>query len=255
MQVVGAVALGLLVGLIMGGLGGGGAILMVPALVYLLGQTAHQAVAGSVVVVGAAAVTGVLSYARGHQLRWRLGLAFGGVGMIGSYVGTLLSRAVPARPLLIGFAAIMVVSSILLLRAPAGTDATVEEQQAARARRRSPVAVGVAGFAVGLLTGFFGVGGGFVIVPAMVLLFGLSMTQAAGTSLLVIAINSAAALLARLGDGHLDWAVMGPVTVAAMVGSVLGKSLAGRLPQRAQQRAFAALLLAVGLFVAVDNLF
>ncbi|GHH69347.1 hypothetical protein GCM10017673_19670 [Streptosporangium violaceochromogenes] len=125
------------------------------------------------------------------------------------------------------------------------------------ARRRTAATVTkvtLAALGVGFLTGLFGVGGGFVIVPALVLTLGLPMPAAVGTSLLVIAINSAASLAARAGQAHLDWAVVLPLTLTAVAGSVVGRRIAGRLPGATLTRAFAVLLLAVAACVAAGSL-
>lgn len=265
------VAIGLTIGLVLGGLGGGGAILTVPALVFLVGQGPAEATGGSLVIVGLAALAGVASHVRAGSVSWRTGLTFGVAGVPAAYVGSRLSAAIAPDRLLLAFAVLMVVVAVAMLRPGPSRDrmaaARGEEPSVAAStggggarsavaertevRRASwPVVIG-AGLGVGLLTGFFGVGGGFVIVPALALLLRLPMALAVGTSLIVVAINSAAALVSRLGHTELDWAVIVPVTAAAMVATLLGRRLAVRLPADRLKRAFAVLLVLVAGYTGV----
>lgn len=229
-----AIAAGLLIGVSLGALGGGGSILTVPALVYLLGLTPHQATTASLLVVGVAAVVGALAHARGGRVRLKTGAMFGALGVAGSYAGSLISAAVPANVLLAGFGLLMLAVAILMLvrrpgHAPPGAGPAVS------AGRWRVVLVVAAATGVGMVTGFFGVGGGFVVVPALVLVLGFDMPTAAGTSLVVIAVNSAAALAARAGHGGLvlDWRLVGVFGAAVLGGALAGGGLAGRAsPQR-----------------------
>ena len=281
-----ALGLGVLIGAFLGALGGGGAILTVPALVYLLHQSAQDATTSSVIIVGAAAVTGMIGYARAGHVRWKLGLMFGAAGILTAYAGTALNRHINQHYLLIGFAVVMLAAATaMLLRSRTGTTAPVAApvtagrasslpSPTAFARTATTDSTGsephtagpspwyarpglkivLAGLAVGFLTGFFGVGGGFVIVPALVLLFGLSMPVAAATSLLIIAINSVVSLAARVSTAHFDWSIIVPFTIAAMLASLVGKLIAGRLPDKILTGAFAVTLIAIGVFVAVQNI-
>ncbi len=242
-----AIAAGLLIGLSLGALGGGGSILTVPALVYLLGQSPHQATAASLLVVGLAAVVGAIAHARAGRARLRTGAVFGLLGVLGSYVGSVASAAVPARLLLAGFAVLMlVVAATMILRrrrAPRLSGPAPDE----RSRTRQAVVVAAAATGVGLVTGFFGVGGGFVVVPALVLALGFDMPVAAGTSLVVIALNSAAALATRAAHGalSLDWALVAIFTGAAVLGTLAGTRLAGRVNPQRLSAAFTLLIVVV----------
>ena len=285
-----ALVLGLVIGAFLGALGGGGAILTVPALVYLLGQSARDATTSSLIIVGAAAVTGMIGYARSGHVRWRLGVMFGIAGTAAAYAGTAVNQQVDQHYLLISFAVVMGLAATgMLLRASnqkpvlamvsvGGATSTVPESQPEvgtvttgstppagdaptrftefgdGSRWNFAAKVLIAGLGVGFMTGFFGVGGGFVIVPVLVLLFNLPMPVAAATSLLIIAINSAASLVARAGTGHFHWSIIVPFTIAAMAASLGGKMIAGNLPDRVLTRIFAAMLIAIGLFVAVQNI-
>ena len=210
-----AVAAGLLIGVLLGALGGGGSILTVPVLVYLLHQEPHAATAGSLLIVGITAAAGMIAHRRAGRVRLAPGIAFGVLGVAGSYAGTRLSSSVPPGLLLSLFAGLMLAAAAAMLRRrgtagrrePAAGSPPVSVQASGRQPAWRPggstvlrrvLKIIAAATGVGLLTGFFGVGGGFVIVPALVLVLGFDMPAAVGTSLLVIAINSAAALAARL---------------------------------------------------------
>lgn len=275
--------IGLLIGLSLGALGGGGAILTVPALVYLVGQEPRDATTSSLLIVGLAALVALVPHARRGNVRFGQGLAFGALGIAGSLAGSALSARVPPAVLLTAFAALLtVVGALMLRRAVSPTPPTSGEQaagvpdQRARdarardargrtARGRAPAVaaarlgcvakVVAAATGVGLLTGFFGVGGGFVLVPALVLVLAFEMPTAVGTSLLVIAMNSATALAARAAQGasQLDWPVIAAFTVVAVVGSLIGARVAARLDPRHLARAFGVLLLAVAVYTAVRS--
>lgn len=250
MTLVAALGLGLLIGLVIGALGGGGSILTVPVLVFALGLSAQEATTGSLVIVGVTAVVAAVSHARSGHTRWRLGLLLGATGVPASLLGTRLNRMVDENVLLLAFAVLMLVAATgMLIRSG---DAEGDGQQAGGPTRRSMwLRVVAAGLLVGGLTGFFGVGGGFVVVPALVMALHLELAVAVGTSLVVIALNSAVALLARAGAGTFDWEVILPFTAAAVVASLGGERVAARLPGPALTRAFAVLLVLVAVYVAI----
>lgn len=257
-----AVPLGLAIGLSLGALGGGGSILTVPALVYVLGQDPRTATTSSLVIVGLTSLIALVPHARAGRVRFGQGLLFGALGTAGSIAGTALSAAVDPNVLLTAFAALMLVVATLMLRRSRRTgpatgpgDPTAEPMLTLRPFSCScprVLKVIVTATAVGLLTGFFGVGGGFALVPALVLALGFPMPVAVGTSLLVIVVNSATALAARVSSsgGQLDWTLIGVFTAAAIVGSLLGSRVMARLHPRHLTRAFAVLLIAVALYTA-----
>jgi uncharacterized membrane protein YfcA len=253
-----AAGLGLLIGVVMGGLGGGGAVLTVPALVYLLGLGAQAATTGSLAIVGLAAAVGAVDHAWTHGLRWRTGLAFGVVGIGTAFAGTRLNRLLEEQVLLLGFAALMVVSAVGMLigeRYPEPADTPGGPAGGVvRARVRTVLLIVLAGSGVGFLTGLFGVGGGFMIMPALVLVLRVPMVTAVGTSLLVIAVNSGTALAFHAGDAQIDWTLTAPFAGAAVVGTLAGSRVADRLSSAVLTRAFAVLLLAVAVLVAAENL-
>jgi uncharacterized membrane protein YfcA len=259
----------LLIGLSLGALGGGGSILTVPALVYLLGQDTHAATTGSLLIVGVTALAGMAAHYRAGRVRVAQGVVFGVLGIAGAYVGSRLSATVPPAVLLAAFSVLMlVVAAMMVFRRRAQLRAAAVGE----VEPGSPVGpvlqfrptlvcncprvlkVVVTASAVGLLTGFFGVGGGFVVVPALVLALGFTMPVAVGTSLLVIAINSTSALLSRIGHGvHLDWTLIGVFTLAAIIGSLFGGRLATRVRPERLTAAFTVLLVAVALYTAARS--
>ena len=275
--------LGLLIGLSLGALGGGGSILTVPALVYVLGQGAKAATTSSLFIVGLSALIGAVGHHRSGRVRWGIGLVFGATGIAASFAGTAANRLVPPDVLLLAFAGLILVAAAGMFTkarnsarqaepslVPAGGDrlgAAPEEpstapgstapgqEPAARPTRdwRRAGKVLAAGLAVGFMTGFFGVGGGFVIVPALTLALGMAMPEAVATSLVVIAINSGAALLFRAGSAHFDWGLILPFTVASIAGSLAGKQVADKLNARTLTRAFAVLLVAVAVYTGVQS--
>ncbi|MEO8519523.1 MAG: sulfite exporter TauE/SafE family protein [Dermatophilaceae bacterium] len=261
-----AIPIGLLIGLSLGALGGGGSILTVPALVYLLGQDTHTATTSSLIIVGVAALTGMAAHHRAGRVRVASGVTFGVLGIAGTYTGSRLSVNVRPDVLLAAFSMLLlVVAAVMFARSrrhPGVSAATAMDVGPIIGWRpsfvcRCPRALKLVltASAVGLLTGFFGVGGGFVVVPALVLVLGFSMPVAVGTSLLVISINSASALVARLGQGvALDWVLIGSFTAAAMIGGILGGRVAARVRPMILARSFALLLVVVALYTAAQTI-
>lgn len=281
-----AVACGLVIGIVLGMLGGGGSILAVPALVYVLGQSAQDAVTASLVVIGISSAIGALSYHRDRYVRWRVGLVFGVVGIGASFGGTALNRSVDDSVLLGSFSAVMGLSAAAMLRkavidrrreraAVAGPGPVAAQPETwhglgvvaapTRARRlvarvvppavsrRVVLEVLLTALLVGFLTGFLGVGGGFVVVPALVMILRYPMPVATATSLLVIALNAGVSLAIHAGSGpSFDWAVIGPFTAATIVASLLGKRAASRLSVRTLTVAFATVLLLVAAGIALE---
>ncbi len=257
-----AVPLGLVIGLAVGLLGGGGSIIAVPVLVYGFGQDVIAATTGSLVVVGLTAVAGSLGHHRAGRVRWADGLVFGLLGAGGAYLGTRASTAVPAQVLLAAFAVLLVVVAVLMTRrrraqarAESGADLGSPEAGGAVERGgRHRFLILVTATGVGLLTGFFGVGGGFAVVPALVLALGMSMTTAIGTSLVVIAVNTLVALASRIAQPvELDFVFLAVFGGAAVVGSLLGVRAAGRVSPARLSLGFTVLLLVIAAFTAVRS--
>jgi uncharacterized protein len=251
--------LGFLVGLSLGALGSGGSILAVPALVYAAGQSPQEATATSLLLVGAAALSGLPAHYRAARVKVAPGVTFGVTGIGGSVAGTTINRMLDPDVLLLAFSGLILVAAWRMLTAcPTCTRSGEAEALEASATAGKPtrldfghvLMVLAAGTGVGFLTGLFGVGGGFVIVPALTLLLGFAMPQAIGTSLLVVAINSATALVARLGSAHIDWLVAATFTLAAVGGVLTGGHIAGRIDAERSLQAFAAGLVLLALFTA-----
>ncbi|MFF9155133.1 sulfite exporter TauE/SafE family protein [Streptomyces sp. NPDC014846] len=239
-----ALAAGAVIGLALGALGGGGSVLAVPALIYLLGFTPVAATTASLVIVTLTSATALTAHAREGHVRWRTGLLFAAAGLGPALLGGALAGHLPAAVLTVAFAAVAAAAAIRMLRPHTATDDVV-------AVRPGPAAT--AGAGLGAVTGILGVGGGFLAVPALVDVLGMRMREAVGTSLLVITVNALAALTVRAGtaDG-LDWTVVGPFAGAAVLGAWDGKRLSAKLSARTLQRAFALALLAVAGFMLVD---
>ncbi|REE02480.1 sulfite exporter TauE/SafE family protein [Citricoccus nitrophenolicus] len=247
LQLIFTVALTIAVGLSLGLLGGGGSILMVPILTYAAGMEPREAITSSLVIVGVTSAVGALNHARHQRVRWSTGLVVGAAGMAGAFAGGLLGRFLPGQVLMVAFALTMLAAAGAMLR-----------------RRRtatSPhtgdlplVKAVLAGLAVGLVTGLLGAGGGFLLVPALALLGGLPMSVAVGTSLLVIALNSAAGLAGHLTTTALDWPLVLVLTAVAVAGSFAGATLQHRLSEARLRRWFGYLVLAMGVLVLVQEL-
>jgi hypothetical protein len=322
-----AIPVGALIGLSLGALGGGGSILTVPALVYVLGQSAHGSTTASLVIVGLTSLAGAGVHMRAGRVRLGAGLVFGVVGTGGSYLGSRLSASLAPEILLAAFSVLIALAGVTMLRrgssprsegrpaavgsflggwtggalarrgiaslvpnwawarhgahlAPVGAPLVTPAQAhggtrtgradegyrdlgvpavvggagVGAATRISPVRVLAAATVVGLLTGFFGVGGGFVVVPALVLALGFDMPTAVGTSLLVIAINSATALVSRLSAPmSVHVSLLAVFTAAAVAGTFAGGYVASRARPDKLVRAFSFLLMAVAVYVAARS--
>lgn len=259
---------GVLIGLSLGALGGGGSILAVPVLVYLLSQSPSQATTGSLVVVGVASLIGAVTAYRAGMVMLGRGVAFGLVAVGGAVVGARASAHVAEPVLLAAFAALMlVVGAVMAARQIRVRRADVATDRSSSLRVDDPIItlkptfacqcpralkVLLTATAVGLLTGFLGVGGGFLVVPALVLALALPMEYAVGTSLVVITITSAVALAVRAGSGiQPDWGLVVLLTLASALGGLLGGRLALRADTRRLSGAFTVLVLAVAGYTSL----
>ncbi|GAA3010558.1 sulfite exporter TauE/SafE family protein [Streptomyces lactacystinicus] len=242
-----ALAAGAVVGLALGGLGGGGSMLAVPALVYLLGFSPALATTASLVIVAATSLTGLIAHARAGRVGGRSGALFAAAGLPLAAAAGALSAHLPGALLTGAFAVLAALAAFRMLRPP---KAEAQERSAAGLGRST-----AAGAGLGAVTGLLGVGGGFLAVPALVSVLAFTMAEAVGTSLLVITANSLAALLPRLGaTGAIDWAVAAPFTGAAILGAWDGKRLADKLSGRTLRKAFAVALLAVAALMLITTL-
>ena len=242
--------LAVLVGIVLGLLGGGGSILMVPLLAYVAGTDAKQAIATSLLVVGATSTIGAISHARAGRVQWRTGLVFGAAGMAGAYGGGLLARFIPGTVLLIGFAVMMAATAVAMLR---GRTAAVTAP--ADAPHHLPVPkILVESLAVGLVTGLVGAGGGFLVVPALALLGGLPMPIAVGTSLIVISMKSFAGLVGYLSNVQINWTVALAVTTATALGALVGARLTAMVNPDRLRKSFGWFVLAMSAVIVSQEI-
>ena len=240
----GAFALSGLIGLSLGLLGGGGSILAVPVLVYVARWPPAEAIPASLAIVGATSLWAGVAHWRAGNVRPSAAGLFAVVGAVGASLGARLTPLVDPRHLLLGFAGLMIVVGAAMLRQP-GRGAKGEGSAAALA---------LAALVVGVLTGFLGVGGGFLLVPALNLLGRLPIRTSIGTSLIVIFTNSAAGLATHLGQSHLAMVPILAFTAAAIIGAVLGQRLGRAVSLGRLRSLFAVMVIAVGIAVGLANL-
>lgn len=249
MTVLGA-GLALLVGFVLGLLGGGGSVLTVPILIYALHVPVKPAIATSLCVVGLVAFIGFLSHVRQRTVETKVALIFGPFAVVAAYAGARIARYIPGEIQLIGFALVGLAGSVMMFR---GTFKRSTAPESApyelEVNGRTVGLLAMQGIGVGLLTGLIGVGGGFLIVPALVLIEKLPMRLAVGTSLLVIAMNALSGFLGYAGTVPIDWELVGWFTGIAGAGSILGTMLSKRVPQQQLRQVFGVLLIGVSLYV------
>jgi uncharacterized protein len=245
------------IGLALGTLGGGGSVLTVPVLVYLLGYDPKVAVPTSLGVVGAASAMGAIRHWRSGRVDLRVAVAFGLVTMAGAYAGARLATHVAGEVQLAILAVVTVVAALLMLRPPRSTSPVragsepepLITEKDHRVATRQVLHLAPVGAGVGLLTGMVGVGGGFLIVPALVLWGGVAMPTAIGTSLLVIAMNCAIGVAGYAGREAIPWAETAVFTAVAVAGAAVGAAVVGAVPPHRLRQTFAVFLLGVGAFV------
>lgn len=235
-------ALAVLIGVSLGLLGGGGSILTVPILTIGAGMETKAAIASSLFVVAVTSGAGVIAHARAGRVDWRIGVVFGLAGMAGAFGGGRLAAYIPGNVLMVLFGLMMAATAIAMLRKPRTVIAPV--------RRELPTkTIIIEGILVGIVTGLVGAGGGFLVVPALVLLGGLSMDRAVGTSLVVISMKSFAGLAGHLGHVSIDWPIVLAVTGLAIGGSFIGGALAGRIQPASLRRGFGVFVIVMAVVV------
>lgn len=240
-------SLSLLIGISLGLLGGGGSILTLPILTYVAGVETKSAIASSLFVVAVTSGFGVISHARAGRVQWRTGILFGLAGMAGAYLGGRLAKLIPGGVLMVLFAAMMVATAIAMLRGrKSGGPPRVGELPIGK--------VLLEGVIVGVVTGIVGAGGGFLVVPALVLLGGLGIEAAVGTSLVVISMQSFAGFAGHLGHVDVDWPLTLMVTGAAVIGSFVGGALTGKVPPATLRRGFGVFVLLMAALVLAKEL-
>lgn len=250
-MVLTAVALGVLIGAALGLLGGGGSILTVPIFVYILGFGPKEAIAMSLAVVGLTSAVGVVSHWRAGNVNVRIGLVFGAVATLGTFAGARLATRLTGATQLAIFGAVMVTAAVFMARGRTNADGP-KPPPAATARRAVALIVSE-GLLVGVLTGVVGVGGGFLIVPALVLI-SVPMREAVGTSLLIIAANCVVGLYGYLGDVAIAWPSVALISVGTVPAITVGAYLHQFVPQSLLRRGFAAFLIVIAVFILYQNL-
>ncbi len=243
-----AVASGGVIGFPLGLLGAGGSILAVPLLVYVFGRDVPTATGTALLIVGVTAAVAAVGHQRAGRVQVRAGTVFGGVGALGAVVGARVNPLVPGPVVLLLLALVMLGTAASMVRTtrrgtdgPAGTTAP------------PLVWVGIAALTVGFLSGLLGIGAGFLIVPALILVGRLPAHEAVGTSLLVIAVQALGGVLGYLAGGWVDWPLAALFLVGGVAGAWLGKHLAGRLSGPHLSRVFAGGLIVVALFLLQRN--
>jgi uncharacterized membrane protein YfcA len=242
-QLISDLGYGAVIGGALGLTGTGGSILAVPTLVYLVGQDVHTAIGTSLAVVGGIAAEGAVEQRK--TVQWKAGLLLGACGIAGTMPGSLASGYVSSTILMLLFSALTIAASTSMLLSSQRADSTTSEQ--------APLwVIVIAGMGIGFLTGFLGVGVGFLIVPTMVFAFACTMQVAIATSLLVIAFNSFVGLATRFATASIDWTIVGAFLAGGVAGNIAAAMLVGQLNQRRLKRIFAIFILAVGLFTAAS---
>lgn len=242
----------LLVGLSLGLLGSGGSILTVPVLIYLAGEQEKVAIAESLGIVGSISLAGFIPYALKKQVHWRSVILFGLPGMAGTYGGAVIAEFVSANFQLILFALVMLAAAVLMFRdKKAAGDSREPKQQAWWI-------IVLEGLAVGVLTGLVGVGGGFLIVPALVILGGLSMDVAVGTSLIIITLKSFSGFYKYMEvlenlDLAINWELVLIFSLIGAVGSLVGKTIGSKISNEKLKKGFAIFLVVMGAYILYMN--
>jgi uncharacterized protein len=229
-----------IVGLSLGGLGGGGSVLALPVLVYVAGVSPPDAVGASSTIVGVTSAAAMVMHARKGNVDWHAAALFGGAGIPGALLGAHFTNLVSAYAVLAGFSILLFVVALWMWFGK------VPENRPAKPW---PIIVTI-GFCVGVLAGFFGVGGGFMIVPALTGLAGLEMRKAIGTSLLVIAVNSAASMVEHANHSSLPLSTAAAFVLAATIGALVGQRISLHVSVAHLRRGFAGLILIVAVLVA-----
>ncbi|MGQ0647893.1 MAG: sulfite exporter TauE/SafE family protein [Gemmatimonadaceae bacterium] len=240
------------VGVVLGLLGGGGSLLALPIFLYVFQVPTKPAVAMSLAVVGMSAFVGFASHLRQRTVHLPIALPFGGLAMAGAFIAARLAHRVPEQWQLGLFAAFALCAAALMLRdsfRPPRADASASGPQP-----RFSVLLGVQAVGVGVLTSLIGAGGGFVIVPALVLLARIPVKEAVGSSLLIITMNALSGFAGYIGQVAIDWPLVGAFTAVAAAGAVTGTRLVRHVPQQRIKQGFAAMIIAIGTYVIARGL-
>lgn len=258
-----AIIAGIVVGILLGALGGGGAILAVPVLIFALGFPPGEASVASLVIVAMGSVTGLIPHIRHHNVQWLHGLLFGALGILGAFLGSQASGIVGPDEKLSLFAVLLLLVAATMIRKALKKGPVTEPEPLNVMERingklkihvRPLLAVLVTATFVGFLTGMFGVGGGFVIVPALTLVLGLNVRHAVATSVLVILINAVISMGIQFDTlVDLNWSLVLPFALTAMVGSLIGGAVSNKLPKKTLSLSFAGLLILIAVYTATQS--
>ena len=251
MTVVGGI-LALVIGFVLGLLGGGGSILAVPTFLYVFHVEPKPAIAMSLVVVGMSALVGFLTHWRQGTVNLRIAALFGALAMVGSFGGARLARFVPASAQLAMFTAFALTAAVMMLRDSMRKSAVPNATPAGPLRFSAWLGVQAVG--VGLLTALIGAGGGFLIVPSLVLMANVPVKEAVGSSLLIIAMNATSGVAGYLGQVEFDWPLVASFTAIAAVGAVTGTRYMRRLPAARIKQGFAIMILVLGTYLVIRRL-
>ena len=250
-MVAAAIVPGVLIGAALGLLGGGGSVLTVPIFVYLLGFSPKEAIAMSLAVVAATSAFGTVGYWRAGYVNVRVATVFGGVAMLGTLFGVRLARFIPGTTQMVVLGAVMLAAAVFMVRGRRPCDEQRDEGVARSVAATVKVIPG--GLLVGSLTGLVGVGGGFLIVPALVLMR-MPLREAVGTSLLVITGTCVVGVLGYLGHVSLDWAAVALVAAGTLPGIAMGSYLHQFVPQSILRRGFAVFLVVMAAVIFIENM-
>jgi uncharacterized membrane protein YfcA len=252
MQGVLGLASGALVGFSLGLVGGGGSILAVPLMVYVVGVSdAHVAIGTSAIAVAANAAINLSNHARGGTVRWSCALPFAAAGMAGAFAGSIFGKLLDGQRLLALFALLMLVIAVLMLK----TRSRIGVPDVQMTRDNMPAIVGL-GLATGTLSGFFGIGGGFLIVPALMLATGMSIMNAVSSSLVAVTAFGLTTAASYAWSGLISWELAGLFIAGGVVGGLIGTRSARLLSVRhgALNIVFAVVIIAVALYMLARNL-
>ena len=242
----------LLIGLGLGLMGGGGSILTVPILIYLMGMEPKVSIPLSLGIVALTSLVGVFRHAKDKNVNFQLAFFFGPFTMVGSFLGARLSQFLSDQEQLLFFSVIMLIASFFMMRDQ--KDLPTERARTKENKTKLILLMSIQGLAIGLITGIVGVGGGFLIVPALVLILKQSMREAIGTSLLIISMNSVTGLLGHLGQVIIPWTFLAKFSALSVIGIFLGSSLAHKISQKKLKKSFGYFLIVIGCFVLYKNL-
>lgn len=235
-----------LIGFSLGIMGGGGSILTVPILVYVLKMDPKLSIALSLAIVGLTSLVGVINHFRAKNINLRVAALFAPFAMVGTFLGAKISKFMSGEFQLILFAIIMLMASILMIKGRKETEGEEEKEI------KIPL-LGAQAIVVGIVTGLVGVGGGFLIVPALVLLTGLSMKRAVGTSLFIISLNSFSGFAGYLGLVEVDWSFLLKFSSFSILGILVGSQLVQFISQKVLKKSFGVFLIFMGIFILYKN--